>query len=78
MNLLRERLKRIPNVATSPPPDVEILQFTAAGPQLAVRPYCHTDAYWQVYFDANRAIRETFATAGYPVPEQLVAVRTGT
>ncbi len=78
MKLLRERLPSIPNVAREPPPDVEILQFTAAGPQLAVRPYCHTDAYWQVYFDTNRAIREVFSTAGYPVPEQLVAVRTGT
>lgn len=75
---LRERLPRIPNVAREPPPDVEILQFTGVGPQLAVRPYCHTDAYWQVYFDTNRAIRETFVAAGYPVPEQLVAVRTGT
>jgi hypothetical protein len=22
---------------------------------LAVRPYCHTDHYWQVYFDTNRS-----------------------
>lgn len=78
IKLLRERLPRIPNVAREPAPDVEILQFTAAGPQLAVRPSCHTDAHWQVYFDTNRAIRETFVAAGYPVPEQLVAVRTGT
>ena len=77
MKLLRERLTRIPNVAREPAPDVEILQFTAAGPELAVRPYCHTDAYWQVYFDANRAIHETFSTAGYPVPEQIVSVRSG-
>jgi small conductance mechanosensitive channel len=76
MKLLRERVARIPNVAKEPAPDVEILQFTAAGPQLAVRPYCHTDVYWQVYFDTNRAIRETLSTAGYPMPEQLVLVRT--
>jgi hypothetical protein len=31
-----------------------------------------------VYFEANRAIRETFAGAGYPAPEQVVAVWTGT
>ena len=37
---------------------------------LAVRPYCHTDHYWQIYFDTNRVIRETFGAAGYPVPEQ--------
>jgi len=34
--------------------------------------------YWQVYFDTNRAIRETFAAGGYPAPEQLVVVRNAT
>jgi len=75
---LREHLARIPNVATDPVPQVEILQFTPAGPLLAVRPSCRNENYWQVYFDTNRAIRETFAGAGYPAPEQLVLVRSGT
>ena len=78
MQRLRERVARIPNVATDPAPQVEILQFTAAGPLLAVRPSCRNQDYWQVYFDTNRAIRETFAGAGYPAPEQLVLVRSGT
>jgi small conductance mechanosensitive channel len=78
MQRLRERVARIPNVATDPAPQVEILQFTAAGPLLAVRPSCRNQDYWQVYFDTNRAIRETFAGAGYPTPEQLVLVRSGT
>jgi small conductance mechanosensitive channel len=73
---LRERVARIPNVATDPAPQVEILEFTAAGPLLAVRPSCTNEAYWQVYFDTNRAIRETFAAGGYPAPEQLVLVRS--
>src|SRR3954452_20941225 len=30
--LLKERLPRIPNVLTSPAPDVDVLQFTPAGP----------------------------------------------
>jgi len=42
---------------------------------LAVRPYCHTDHYWQVYFDTNRLIRESFGAAGFPVPEQHLAIR---
>jgi small conductance mechanosensitive channel len=73
--LLKERLAKIPNVNTQPAPDVEILEFNLAGPVLAVRPYCHTDHYWQVYFDTNRAIRETFGEAGYPVPEQHLVLR---
>jgi small conductance mechanosensitive channel len=48
--------------------DVEILEFNLVGPVLAVRPYCHTDHYWQVYFDTNRTIRESLGEAGFPVP----------
>jgi small conductance mechanosensitive channel len=77
IRLLKERLAKIPNVKADPPPDVDILEFNLAGPVLAVRPYCHTDHYWQVYFDTNRAIREGFGAAGFPVPEQHVVLRNG-
>ena len=77
INLLKERLRKIPNVNATPAPDVEILDFNLAGPVLAVRPYCHTDHYWQVYFDTNRAIRESFGNAGFPVPEQHLVLRNG-
>jgi small conductance mechanosensitive channel len=36
---------------------------------LGVRPYRNTAHYWQVYFDTNRTIRETFGAAGYPIAE---------
>lgn len=77
IQLLKERLAKIPNVNVTPPPDVEILEFNLAGPVLAVRPYCHTDHYWQVYFDTNRAIRESFGVAGFPAPEQHLVLRNG-
>ena len=78
IGLLRDHLGKIPNVMKSPPPDVEILQFTApdgAG-ALAVRPYCNNAHYWQVYFETNRMIREAFGNAGFPVPEQHLHIRT--
>lgn len=75
IRLLKERLGKIANVTAEPAPDVEVLEFNFNGPVLAVRPYCHTDHYWQVYFDTNKIIRETFGTAGYPVPEQHFVVR---
>jgi small conductance mechanosensitive channel len=53
---LKPALASIANVVADPPPDVEILEFNAMGTLLAVRPYCHTDHYWQVYFDTNRLI----------------------
>jgi small conductance mechanosensitive channel len=74
MALLRERLPRIPNVLATPAPDVDVLQFTAAGPVLCVRPYCSNQHYWQVYFDTNRLIRETFGEAGYPAPMPAYSV----
>ncbi len=76
IRLLKERLPKIPNVLADPAPTVEILEFNLAGPVLCVRPHCHTDNYWQVYFDTNRLIRETFGDAGFPAPEKLYAVRT--
>ena len=76
MALLKKALAGIPNVMTNPAPDVEILTFNLAGPVLAVRPYCNNKDYWQVYFDTNRLIKETFTTAGFEVPEQHYMVRT--
>jgi small conductance mechanosensitive channel len=73
--LLKPALAQVPNVMAAPAPDVEILTFNLAGPVLAVRPYCNNQHYWQVYFDTNRLIRETFAHAGFPVPEQHYALR---
>ncbi|HEY0725076.1 MAG TPA: mechanosensitive ion channel family protein [Pyrinomonadaceae bacterium] len=74
---LKSGLAGIPNVLATPAPDVEILSFNLAGPLLAVRPYTHNENYWQVYFDTNRVIKETFGEARYPVPEQHIAVRNG-
>ena len=75
--LLKPALLTVPNVVANPVPDVEILTFNPMGPVLAVRPYCNNQHYWQVYFDTNRLIRDTFARAGFPVPEQHNAVRGG-
>jgi small conductance mechanosensitive channel len=77
IKLLKERLGQIPNVLAEPAPEVEVLDFNLAGPVLAVRPYCHNDHYWQVYFDTNRLVRESFGEAGFPAPEQYIAVRSG-
>jgi small conductance mechanosensitive channel len=55
-----------------------VLSFTPEGPLLCVRPYTSTKDYWQVYFDTNRAIIETFREAGYPTPETPVVRRVAT
>lgn len=77
MQLLRQKLSEIPNVLAEPAVDVQILEFNLVGPVLAVRPYCHNDHYWQVYFDTNKTMRESLAAAGFPapMPAQMVMVQ---
>ena len=74
---LKPALANIPNVMPVPAPDVEILDFNAMGTVLAVRSYCHTDHYWQVYFDTNKLIAATFGAAGYAAPYVVQERRSG-
>lgn len=80
MQLLRDELRNVPNVLADPAPEVEILEFNLVGPVLAVRPFCHNNHYWQVYFDGNRIIRETLAAADFPapVPSQVMILQPPT
>ena len=73
--LLRDGIGKIANVLPSPAPTIEVFEFTLAGPILVVRPFCANEHYWQVYFDTNRMIRDTFGKAGFPAPEGHYAVR---
>lgn len=72
---LTAAIKQIPNVATTPAPEISIVSFSPEGPVLGVRPYTNNDHYWQVYFDTNAAIVKTFNEAGYPVPERAILNR---
>ena len=71
---LQERIGKIANICKDPAPVVTMLTFTPFGPVLAVRPFCHNDHYWQVYFDTNMAIRETLGDGAFPGPSYPVAV----
>ncbi len=59
---------KIPNVSTAKPPEVTLLDINLNGAVIAVRPYTHTNHYWQVYFDTNEAIVRTAQEAGWPAP----------
>jgi small conductance mechanosensitive channel len=71
----RTAVSKIPNVATSPAPEVNLLDMNLVGPVIAVRPYTHTDHYWQVYFDTNEAIAKVAKDAGWPAPTPSQNVR---
>jgi len=65
---LKTAVAAIPNVVQSPAPEVNLLDINLVGTVIAVRPYCHTDHYWQVYFDTNEAIVRVAREAGGPAP----------
>jgi small conductance mechanosensitive channel len=73
---LRAAVVQVNNVLTTPAPDIEILEHNPLGTVLTVRPYCHNDNYWQVYFDTNKAINNTAKAAAWPAPETRQAVRS--
>ncbi|MBV5299021.1 MAG: mechanosensitive ion channel family protein [Rhodoferax sp.] len=66
---------KIPNVVSTPAPEVNLLDLNLVGPVVAVRPYCHTDHYWQVYFDTNQAIVRVCQEAGWPAPTPASIVK---
>ncbi len=68
---LKAAVAMIPNVSREMPPEVNLLDIRLEGPQISVRPYTHTDNYWQVYFDTNEAIVRVCKEAGWPAPSAL-------
>ena len=71
MRRLKAAVALIPNISKDMPPEINLLDMKLEGPQIAVRPYCHTDHYWQVYFDTNEAIVRVCQEAGWPTPSAL-------
>lgn len=73
---LKAAVAQIPNVATVPAPEVDLLDINLVGTVIAVRPYCHTDHYWQVYFETNEAIVRVCKEAGWPAPTPTQIMKT--
>jgi small conductance mechanosensitive channel len=73
---LRAAVAQIPNVVASPAPEVSLLDINLVGTVIAVRPYCHTDHYWQVYFDTNEAMVRVAKEAGWPAPTPTQIMKT--
>ena len=73
----RAAVAKIPNVATNPAPEVNLLDMNLVGPVISVRPYTANDHYWQVYFDTNEAIVRVCREAGWPAPTPTQIIRQG-
>jgi small conductance mechanosensitive channel len=72
----RAEVMKIPNVLSTPAPEVNLLDMNLVGPVVSVRPYCHTDHYWQVYFDTNEMIVRVAKEAGWPAPTPTQIMKT--
>ncbi|MDP2007498.1 MAG: mechanosensitive ion channel family protein [Rubrivivax sp.] len=72
----KEAVVKIPNVLQSPAPEISLLDINLVGTVIAVRPYCHTDHYWQVYFDTNEMMVRVSREAGWPSPTPTQIMRT--
>ncbi len=59
--IVLEALKNTPKVLTNPEPFVGIETFDSHNIVLAARPYAKTEDYWDVYFEANRRIKEALS-----------------
>jgi small conductance mechanosensitive channel len=73
---LKAAVAQIPNVVATPAPEVSLLDINLVGTVIAVRPYCHTDHYWQVYFDTNEAMVRVAREAGWPAPTPTQIMKT--
>ena len=73
---LKAAVAHIPNVVANPAPEVSLLDINLVGTVIAVRPYCHTDHYWQVYFDTNEAMVRVAKEAGWPAPTPTQIMKT--
>jgi small conductance mechanosensitive channel len=73
---LKAAVAKIPNVVESPAPEVNLLDINLMGTVIAVRPYCHTDHYWQVFFDTNETIVRVAQEAGWPAPIPAQLMKT--
>lgn len=75
MERLKTELLKTPGVLQTPPPEIWVLDFTLAGPTLAVRPYCNPADYWNVFAATNDVIRNVVAQASLPPPEMRYTFR---
>ena len=58
--IIFEALTGLPKILESPPIEVGIHNFDSHSVQLIVRPYVLPDDFWEVTFEANRAIKNAF------------------
>ncbi|MCB0398875.1 MAG: mechanosensitive ion channel [Winogradskyella sp.] len=57
-----------PSILKDPAPAVTVLELADSSVNFAVRPWCKTEHYWDVYFDVTENAKEALDAAGIEIP----------
>ncbi|NRB41191.1 MAG: mechanosensitive ion channel [Pseudomonadales bacterium] len=72
IKLAKERLLALltadPRVLSEPAPMVGVSELADSSVNLAIRPWCKVEDYWDVFFDMNEAIKTTLDEAKVVIP----------
>ena len=66
--LLLEVMEKHDKVLKDPEPMVGVAELADSAINLAVRPWCHPDDYWDVYFEVLEGSKEALDQAGITIP----------
>jgi len=66
--VLLEMLKANPKVLEDPAPSVNVSELADSSINLAVRPFCKPEDYWDVYFATIEGTKEALDKAGIEIP----------
>ena len=74
---MREILAADSRILTDPAPFVALHALDASSVNVVARVWVKTSDYWNVYFDINKAIYETFNEQGINFPFPQLTVHKG-
>lgn len=69
--ILLDILESNPKVLKAPAPTVRMKEHGASAIVIAVRPWCATGNYWDVYFETTEAVRRAFIENNISIPYDL-------
>ena len=67
-DVLMQVLTSHPKVLNTPAPTVNVSELADSSVNFAVRPWCNTEHYWDVYFDVTEHVKEALDAAGIEIP----------
>ena len=77
--VILEALATVPQVVSEPAAFVGVLELADSSINLAVRPHCKAEEYWDCHFNSLEAVKEALDRAGIeiPFPQRDLHVKSG-